>query len=78
MLNAEFEYLIERINFINFPGSLVIEVANQMRRIFLAEWNLQVLGTINAHIIISTSFCLIPLIFNCNVPNLLELWEGRK
>lgn len=52
MLNAEFEYLIERINFINFPGSLVIEVANQMRRIFLAEWNLQVLGTINAHIII--------------------------
>lgn len=52
MVNAEFEYLIEGINFINFPGSLVIEIANQMRRVFLAEWNLQVLGTVNAHMII--------------------------
>lgn len=52
MLNAEFEYLIEGINFINFPGSLVIETSNQMRRVFLTEWNLQVLGTINAQMII--------------------------
>lgn len=52
MLNAEFEYLIEGINFINFPGSLVIEVANQVRRVFLAEWNLQVLLTINAQMMI--------------------------